>query len=340
MRRPLALAILSRASYAAANADTSAGWIGVQKQSADKSRKPHMSCGFFIHGPFNGGPDVGAQARRFLRRRLPGTPTHLGCRPDWRRSGSFKTATSEAIMTHLSIGTFAIREFDGLYSLNDLHQAAGGETRHRPIEFLRIEPTKALIGELVKGGPDHLFLKTTKGRNGGTYACRELVIAYAAWISPAFHLKVIRVFLDAVSPQEPQQALPLTIDPAALMLEGGSTPTVAMPPEVEKALRDRKWEMLREADTAIEEHLRRRITRNAECGNPRVVDINLAMRALEGHTLGDALTHTYRTKLDHLIKDTAMFSRMAADLADAMRGARGPLVEATRDAIGAHRISP
>jgi hypothetical protein len=36
------------------------------------------------------------------------------------------------------------------------------------------------------------------------YACRELVIAYAAWISPAFHLKVIRVFLDA----QKQEATP------------------------------------------------------------------------------------------------------------------------------------
>lgn len=110
-------------------------------------------------------------------------------------------------MANITIGTFTISEKYGLHSLNDLHKASGGEEKHKPALFLRNDQTKALLDELQKGTDSYLFLKTTKGRNGGTYVCRELVIAYAAWISAAFHLKVIRVFLNA-QVQPPVAAVP------------------------------------------------------------------------------------------------------------------------------------
>lgn len=99
-------------------------------------------------------------------------------------------------MAALIIGTSSIRQIDGLYSLNDLHKASGEEQRHQPRYFLAIQQTVDLISE-IENSEKSLFkpIKVFQGRNGGTYACKELVIAYAAWISPAFHLKVIRVFL-------------------------------------------------------------------------------------------------------------------------------------------------
>jgi len=116
-------------------------------------------------------------------------------------------------MTHvttpaLSIGSVTIRAHDGLYSLNDLHQASGGAAKHQPALFVRLDTTQALIQEIHSTDSQSAAINTINGgRYRGTYACRELVIAYAAWISAAFHLKVIRVFLDTVAPA--QQALPM-----------------------------------------------------------------------------------------------------------------------------------
>ena len=103
----------------------------------------------------------------------------------------------------ISIGSSAIRQQDGLYSLNDHLQrcarSAGmeghGQAKNKPDLFLRLEQTKSLIDEISKG--TDTYLSTKLGSQGGTYASKELVIAYAAWISPAFHLQVIRVFLDS-----------------------------------------------------------------------------------------------------------------------------------------------
>ncbi len=96
----------------------------------------------------------------------------------------------------LILGVPVRQDSEGRYSLNDLHQAAGGESRHQPAQFVRLDSTDALVREIGvdMGNP---ITAVRGGNNQGTYVCKELVYAYANWISPAFYLKVIRTF-DAV----------------------------------------------------------------------------------------------------------------------------------------------
>lgn len=93
----------------------------------------------------------------------------------------------------------AIKQLDGLYCLNDLHRLAGEEKRHQPALFMRKGHTKALIAEIERSTKSQNAYKVIQGGDvqqveQGTYACRELVYAYAMWIDPAFYLAVIRVF--------------------------------------------------------------------------------------------------------------------------------------------------
>jgi len=114
------------------------------------------------------------------------------------------TATLPA---NISIGSVQIHQHNGLYSLNDLHKASGGEAKHQPSLFVRLDTTQALIQQIHSTDMQSAAINTINGgKHRGTYACRELVIAYAAWISAEFHLRVIRVFLDSVDAQ--RAALP------------------------------------------------------------------------------------------------------------------------------------
>lgn len=105
--------------------------------------------------------------------------------------------------TALTVAGTSVRQVGDLYSLNDLHKAAGNEDKHQPALFLRNEQARALVAEIQSTDSQTAVKSINGGPRRGTYACKELVIAYAAWISAAFHLKVIRVFLDAVQPAAP-----------------------------------------------------------------------------------------------------------------------------------------
>lgn len=111
-------------------------------------------------------------------------------------------------MSNLSILKTSIRTYENLYSLNDLHIASGSEDKHRPTFFVRLETTKELVSEIQKEDPTNPVIICKNGI--GTYACEELVLAYAMWISPKFHLVVLRAFLAMHKQQcQPQQlALP------------------------------------------------------------------------------------------------------------------------------------
>jgi hypothetical protein len=84
------------------------------------------------------------------------------------------------------------RDKDGRYCLNDLHRASGGESRHQPANWLRSQQTQELIEEVSKLNPHIRGIQLKQGV--GTFVAKELVYAYATWVSAAFHLQVIRAY--------------------------------------------------------------------------------------------------------------------------------------------------
>ena len=130
-------------------------------------------------------------------------------------------------MTNLTILETSIRSNENLYSLNDLHRASGSEDKHRPALFMRNQQTLDLIDEInlqnsqsansISGKtPNLVASKIVRGGKDltvrGYWVCEELVLSYAMWISPKFHLIVLRAFL-AMHRNEPKQlTLPLVSD--------------------------------------------------------------------------------------------------------------------------------
>ena len=101
------------------------------------------------------------------------------------------------------------QDSQGRFCLSDLHKSAGGHKKHRPNYWMENQQTKDLITELTDTGnpasEQNQPLKVVKGGNKqqGTFVVKELVYAYAMWISPQFHIAVIRAYDALVTGQTP-----------------------------------------------------------------------------------------------------------------------------------------
>jgi len=86
-----------------------------------------------------------------------------------------------------------LTDSEGRFCLNDIHKVAGGNPKQAPAQWMRYDQFSELLRELENVGKSTISPMTAqRGRTGGTYVVKELVYAYAMWISPQFHLKVIR----------------------------------------------------------------------------------------------------------------------------------------------------
>lgn len=128
------------------------------------------------------------------------------------------------------------QDAEGRYCLNDLHKAAGNGNGERPSMWLKNKQTKALVDELENGAGIPALTSQARGSKQGSYVCKELVYAYAMWISPAFNLKVIRAFDALVTGQQasPQFHIPQTMGEALRLAADLSEQNAKMAERIEE----------------------------------------------------------------------------------------------------------
>lgn len=109
----------------------------------------------------------------------------------------------------LNISNIPVRQdSEGRYNLNDLHKASGGDDKNKPANFLRAKQAVDLI-ELLRTEQSIGGIAPIQSKQGlGTFSVKELVYAYAMWISPAFTLKVIHAYDSLYQPQYGLKQLP------------------------------------------------------------------------------------------------------------------------------------
>ncbi len=99
---------------------------------------------------------------------------------------------------------------NGLWSLNDLHRASGGNPNQRPRDFLDTERAKRLIEALSQPGDSRHIIIGISGPHGGTFGVKHVLVAYSIYLSVEMEVAVQGAFLEKVE-QNPMSTMDMVI---------------------------------------------------------------------------------------------------------------------------------
>jgi hypothetical protein len=143
---------------------------------------------------------------------------------------------------------------DEYFSATALWRLCGGDPKKKPIKYLRYDFAKSFIAqeygiesELLEASEGSLNsdlpYRSVKGRNGGTYMKRALLIDYAQWLSPEIKSLVIETFLEFG-----QVMLAAPEAKTAILVEKAMESALPEKPKSEKETIDDKIERLRRVE--------------------------------------------------------------------------------------------
>lgn len=87
------------------------------------------------------------------------------------------------------------------FSLTDIWKLSGMGEEKRPSKWLKTEHAQQQIAYLeflseIHHGRILPSCETSKSKNVGTWAIKELAISYAMWLSPEYHVEVVKGFME------------------------------------------------------------------------------------------------------------------------------------------------
>lgn len=129
---------------------------------------------------------------------------------------------------------------------------------------------------------------------------------FAKWVTGKVLPSIRKTGGYGLAPAAPALPEPASIDVRALLLDGQSDPTTALPPELQKAIELRAWTLAHEAYGLVREHLERRVAFHAVSGVPRRVNVARAEQFISEGTLGTALARTWHNEIRTVVRTAEM----------------------------------